>query len=143
MADKNIGQSRLDQEGIEYRSTRIPGKNKYVDTVNPYDENSDEARHHDDEFHPHGKGTGHSMGYAVRDVSAPKTRMNYSVVDSHSEAGGSYDVYGTKGVKGAFQGDAGREFAKKINEYGPENAYGKDSVTIDTSVHGQYVNHDD
>ena len=137
---ENSKQSRLDKEGIEYRSTRIPGKNKYVDEINPYDENSDDARHHDDEFHPHGKGTGKSMGYAVRDLTAPKTRFNYSNVDTRSEAGGSYDIYGAKGVEGAFQGDAGREFLKKINEYNPENAYGKDSVNIDTSVRGQYVN---
>ena len=140
MADKNIGQSRLDKEGIEYRSTRIPGKNKYVDTINPYDENSDDARHHDDDQHPHGKGTGRSMGYAIKDVTKPKTHFNYTNVDTRTEAGGSYDIYGTKGVEGAFQGDSGRNFVKKINEYNPENAYGKDSVTIDTSVHGQYVN---
>ena len=140
MADKNIGQSRLDREGIEYRSTRIPGKNKYMDVINPYDENSDDARHHDDDKHPHGKGTGRSMGYAIKDESAPKTHFNYTNVDTRSEAGGSYDIYGTKGVEGAFQGDAGRNFLKQINEYSPENAYGKDSVTIDTSVRGQYVN---
>ena len=140
MADKNIGQSRLDREGIEYRSTRIPGKNKYMDVINPYDENSDDARHHDDENHPHGKGTGRAMGYAIKDESAPKTHFNYANVDTRSEAGGSYDIYGTKGVEGAFQGDAGRNFLKQINEYSPENAYGKDSVTIDTSVRGQYVN---
>lgn len=140
MADKNIGQSRLDREGIEYRSTRIPGKNKYMDVINPYDENSDDARHHDDDKHPHGKGTGRAMGYAIKDESAPKTHFNYTNVDTRSEAGGSYDIYGTKGVEGAFQGDAGRNFLKQINEYSPENAYGKDSVTIDTSVRGQYVN---
>lgn len=140
MAEKKIGQSKLDREGIEYRSTRIPGKNKYIDSVNPYDENSDEARHHDDENHPHGKGTGRSMGYAIKDENAPKTLFNYSNVDTRSNAGGSYDIYGTKGVEGAFQGDAGREFLKSINDYNPENEYGKDSVTIDTSVKGQYVN---
>lgn len=137
---ENTKQSRLDKEGIEYRGTRIPGKNKYVDTINPYDENSDEARHHDDAFHPHGKGTGKSMGYAIRDLNAPKTAFNYNNVDTRSEAGGSYDIYGAKGVEGAFQGDAGRNFVKRINFYSPENAYGKDSVVIDTSVNGQYVN---
>lgn len=140
MADKNIGQSRLDREGIEYRSTRIPGKNKYIDVVNPYNEDSEDARHHDDDKHPHGKGTGRAMGYAIKNEAAPKTFFDYSTVDTRSEAGGSYDIYGAKGVEGAFQGDAGRNFAKKINEYSPENAYGKDSVTIDTSVRGQYVN---
>lgn len=139
---ENSKQSRLDKEGIEYRSTRIPGKNKYVDNVNPYDENSDDARHHDDDQHPWGKGTGKSMGYAVRDLTKPKDHINYSNVDTRSEAGGSYDIYGAKGVKGAFQGDAGREFLKRINIYGPENEYGKDSVVIDESVRGQYVNID-
>jgi hypothetical protein len=136
-------QSRLDKEGIEYRSTRIPGKNKYIDEINPYDENSDDARHHDDPNHPWGKGTGKSMGYAVRDLTKPKTHFNYSNVDTRTEAGGSYDIYGTKGVEGAFQGDAGRDYAKKLNIYSPENAYGKDSVNIDESVRGQYVNIDD
>ena len=80
------------------------------------------------------------MGYAIRDLSKPKTHINYSNVDTRSEAGGSYDIYGAKGVEGAFQGEAGRESLKKINIYNPENAYGKDSVNIDTSVRGQYVN---
>ena len=80
------------------------------------------------------------MGYAVRDLNAPKTAFNYSNVDTRTEAGGSYDIYGAKGVEGAFQGDAGREFVKRINFYNPENSYGKDSVVIDTSVNGQYVN---
>lgn len=136
-------QSRLDKEGIEYRSTRIPGKNKYIDEINPYDENNDSARHHDDENHPWGKGTGKSMGYAVRDLTKPKTHINYSNVDTRTEAGGSYDIYGTVGVENAFQGDSGRNFAKRINFYSPENEYGKDSVNIDESLRGQYVNIDD
>ena len=137
---ENTKQSRLDKEGIEYRSVRIPGKNKYIDEVNPYDGNNDSAMHHDDDAHPHGKGTGKEMTYAIRDTSKPKTHFNYSNVDTRTEAGGSYDIYGAKGVAGAFQGDAGRNFLKRINFYSPENEYGLDSVDIDTSVKGQYVN---
>lgn len=143
MAEVQDKQSRLDKEGIEYRSTRIPGKNKYIDEINPYDKDNDSARHHDDDAHPWGKGTGKSMDYVKRNLSAPKTRMDYSAVDSRSEAGGSYDIYGTEGVEGAFQGKSGRNYLKEINFYSPDKEYGKDSVNIDTSVHGQYVNIDD
>ena len=137
---ENSKQSRLDKEGIEYRATRIPGKNKYMDEINSYDKDNDSARHHDDANHPHGKGTGRDLQMTVRDLTAPKTAFNYTNVDTRTEAGGSYDIYGVKGVEGAFQGDSGREFLKRINFYNPENSYGRDSVVIDTSVRGQYVN---
>lgn len=108
--------------------------------TNPYDENNDSALHHNDDKHPHGKGTGKSMGYVKRDVNAPKTKFDYSAVDSRSEAGGSYDIYGTQDVEGAFKGESGRNFLKRINEFSPENEYGPNSVNIDTSVRGQYIN---
>ena len=133
-----LKQSRLDYEGINYRANEIPGKNRYEDEVNPYDENHEDARYHGDEKHPWGKGTGRSMGYAIRNLNAPKTEINYKNFDTIN-AGGSYDIYGTKGVDMAFQGDSGRNFLEKINEYNPQNAYGKNSVDIDTSVRGQYT----
>lgn len=142
MADIDNKQSRLDREGIEYRSTRVVGKNKYVDVVNPYDGDNEDARHHDDDSHPHGKGTGKSMGYIVRSDAKGKDFIDHSNVDTRSEAGGSYDIYGTEGVEAAFQGKSGRNYLKSINTYNPERAYGKDSVDIDTSVKGQYVNVD-
>ena len=131
-------QSRLDIEGIEYRSTKIPGKNRYADEINPYDENNKDARQQ--EGSPWGKGTGKSMGYEIRDLTAPKTHINHSTIITSDEAGGMYDIYGTKGVEKAFQGDSGREWAKPINFYSNRNEYGQDSVNIDTSVRGQYVN---
>ena len=44
-----------------------------------------------------------------------------------------------KGVKGAFQGDAGREWGKTINIYSKgDKEYGPNSVAVDTSVKGQF-----
>ena len=139
MAIDEAKQSRLDKEGREYRKDRIPGKNKFIEEINEYDGDNDEALSHDDENHPWGKGTGKSMGYAVRNLSAPKTQINYSNVDTKN-GGGSYDKFGTKGVDKAFQGDSGRNYLQKLNIYGPDKAYGKESVDIDTSVKGQFVN---
>jgi len=139
MAIEERKQSRLDKEGRNYRNEQIPGKNKYADEINVYDGDNDSALSHDDENHPHGKGTGKSMGYAIRNLDAPKTQINYSNVDTKN-GGGSYDIYGTKGVSKAYQGDSGRKYLQRINIYNPDNAYGKDSVDVDTSVRGQFVN---
>ena len=139
MAIAKVKRNRLAEEGIDYRENNIPGKNKYLTEINEYDGNNEDALSHDDQEHPHGKGTGKAMGYAIRNIDAPKTQFNYSNVDTRN-GGGSYDKYGTKGVEKAFQGDSGREFLKKINEYSPENEYGKDSVDVDTRVKGQFIN---
>ena len=130
-------QSRLDFEGQEYRKNEIPGKNRYESVTNPYDGDHEDAMAHDDQ--PFGKGTGKSMTYAIRDLSAPKSKINYSTIDTGEGAGGMYDKFGTKGVEKAFQGDAGREWAKTINIYGKDSAYGKDSVDVDTTVRGQFI----
>ena len=131
--------SRLDVEGRNWRETIMPGKNRYEDEVNPYGLNSEDAKTHNNDKHPWGKGTGKSMTYAVRNLKAPKTQINYSTVDTHSSAGGSFDIYGTKGVDMAYQGDSGRKYLERINEYKPESEYGKNSVDIDTSVRGQFT----
>lgn len=145
MAIDNAKQSRLDKEGIEYRKDRIPGKNKFINELNEYDGDNDEALSHDDENHPWGKGTGKSMGFAIK---KPITNglpgyqnhdYNRSNVNT-KDGGGSYDKFGTKGVDKAFQGDAGRNYLQKLNTYGPEAEYGKESVDIDTAVKGQFVN---
>ena len=130
-------QSRLDFEGVEYRANRIPGKNRYEIETNPYDENNEDAKAHDDS--PWGKGTGKDMTFAVRDLTAPKSKMNYSTLDTSEEAGGMYDKYGAKGVNKAFQGDAGREWAKTINIYSKNEEYGPNSVDVDTTVKGQFI----
>lgn len=130
-------QSRLDVEGIRYRKEEIPGKNRYEDEINVYDKDNKDAQ--SQEGSPWGKGTGQDMTYAVRDLNAPKTQINYKNLNTTEEAGGMYDKYGTKGVDKAFQGDSGREWAKTINEYSTRNSYGKDSVDIDLTVRGQFV----
>ena len=140
MAVAKITDNRLEKEGKNYRAERIPGKNKYLEEVNKYDADNEDAKHHDDDQHPWGKGTGKSMGYAIRNLSASKTDIDYSNVDTTTEAGGSYDIYGTKGVDKAYQGDSGRKYLQRINIYGPENQYRKDSVDIDETVRGQYIN---
>lgn len=139
MATAKVTKNRLAEEGVEYREKNIPGKNRYSQEINEYSGENEDALSHDDEQHPWGKGTGKSMGYAVRNLSAPKTQMNYSNVDTRN-GGGSYDKFGTKGIDKAFQGDSGRQFLQKLNEYSHENEYGKNSVDIDTKVKGQFVN---
>jgi len=139
MAIDKAKQSRLDSEGRDYRDSKIHGKNRYIDELNEYDGDNEDALSHDDENHPWGKGTGKSLGYAVRNLSAPKTQMSYSNVDTRN-GGGSYDKFGTKGVDKAFQGDSGREYLKKLNIYSSDNAYGKESVDVDSSVKGQFIN---
>ena len=139
MAIAKITKNRLAEEGVDYRENKIPGKNKYSQEISEYDSEHEDAKTHDDENHPWGKGTGKSMGYAVRNLSAPKTQMNYSTVDTR-HGGGSYDKFGTKGVDKAFQGDSGRNYLQNLNEYSPENEYGKNSVDIDTRVKGQFIN---
>ena len=136
MAEK----SRLDLEGIRYRKEEIPGKNRYADEINPYDENNEDVlAKNSTAKNGLGKGTGQAMGYAVRNLEAPKTQMNYSVLNTTEEAGGYYDKFGTKGIDHAYQGDAGREWAKAINTYSSNKSYGKDSVEIDLNERGQYV----
>ena len=139
MAVKKIENNRLEQEGKDYRANSIPGKNRYSEAINEYDGDSQDALSHDDEKHPWGKGTGKSLGYAVRNLSAPKTQISYSNVDTKN-GGGSYDKFGTKGVDKAFQGDSGREYLKKLNIYSSDSSYGKDSVDIDGKIKGQYIN---
>lgn len=132
-------EKRLENEGKDYRANNIPGKNKYLSELNEYDGDHDDALSHDDAEHPWGKGTGKSMGYAKRNLSAPKTQINYSNVDTKN-GGGSYDKFGTKGVDKAFQGDSGREYLKRLNIYSADGEYGKESVDIDGKIKGQYTN---
>lgn len=140
MAVKKNEVNRLENEGKIYRKESIPGKNKYSNELNAYDGDHEDAKTHDDAQHPWGKGTGNSMGYAIRNLSAPKTQIDYSNVNT-KDGGGSYDKFGTKGVPKAFQGDSGRNFLEKINIYGPGKEYGKDSVNIDEKIKGQYINY--
>ena len=140
MAVKKNDVNRLENEGKDYRKNSIPGKNRYSVELSEYDESHEDAKSHDDAEHPWGKGTGKALGYAVRNLSAPKTQIDYSNVDTKN-GGGSYDKFGTKGVSKAFQGDSGRNFLEKINIYGPDKAYGKESVNIDEKIKGQYINY--
>lgn len=145
MAVKKIENNRLESEGKEYRSKSIPGKNRYADEINPYDGDNQDALHHDDDKHPWGKGTGKSMGYAIK-KDTPKGIFGYQNHDYEygnvdtKNGGGSYDIYGTEGVDKAYQGKSGRNYLQQINIYGPEKEYGKDSVDIDNTIRGQFVN---
>lgn len=131
--------NRLTNEALDYRAEKL-GRNKYQNEINEYDANHEDALAHDDDNHPLGKGTGNSLSYTPRDISAPKSEINYKNINTRDmKAGGSYDKNGTKGVEGAFQGDAGRNYMSKINIYSPDNAYGLDSVDIDTTVRGQFI----
>lgn len=122
--------SRLDDEAIQYRKERIETTDGYKAIVNEYSSEHEDARTHDDETHPYGKGTGKSVMAAVRDLTAPKTQINYKNIDT-SDGGGSYDKFGRNGL-------GGRERLLLINEYKKDNMYTKDSVDIDTTVRGQF-----
>lgn len=123
-------QSRLDNEAILYRKEKIETVDGYKSVVNEYNAEHENAKTHNDEEHPHGKGTGTSTMAAVRDLSAPKTQISYKNIDTKN-GGGSYDKFGRNGVGGRYAGEL-------INIYNKENQYTKDSVDIDTSVRGQF-----
>lgn len=128
--------SRLDVEAKNYRSERVEGEKGgniyYNETEHEYSAEHDHAIHHDDENHPWGKGTNSPMTYAVRDLTAPKTKMNYRTVDTEN-GGGSYDIYGRTGV------GLGRNEMLSKNIYTKEYSYGQESVGVDESIRGQFV----
>lgn len=86
-----------------------------------------------------GKGTiGSSNAYVVPNRKGSKTSMAYTI--DTTAGGGHYDINGTKGVDKAFQGDSGRKYLSGINLYGPNAAYGLNSVDTEANVRdGQFV----
>jgi len=92
----------------------------------------------------YGKGTQTSMGV----LGIPSTKLDYKnkqygKTTETTKGGGDYDINGTQGIEGAFQGDAGRKYlteTSNLNLYSPLNEYGEGSV--DTTINreqGQYI----
>ena len=90
-----------------------------------------------------GKGTGESLSHLnipeKKGTHATATMMGITV-NTTDKAGGLYDVEGTQGVQGAFQGDAGRKYLLYggMNLYNPENEYGQESVDTSSNIPGQF-----
>lgn len=91
---------------------------------------------------PLGKGTGVEMDFSVPGSTESRAISTKNLITTESPnqtVGGYYDIYGTEGVTGAFQGKSGRKWANTLNLYSVENEYSADSV--DTSANlmeGQY-----
>lgn len=135
-------QSAVEIEGKDYREGLLSKYNFYQKgEETEYSTEHEDAKSHNDENHPWGKGTPDFIGeaYTVPDHSRSKTEIKeYSlhtqdnIEDGETTAGGSYDKYGRNG-KG------GREYLKRINIYNKNNEYGVDSVDITISEdEGQY-----
>lgn len=138
MANINT-QSRLEEVALKERKELLLKTNlkSSYSKESPYSENHKDAISDGDAL---GKGTrngGHS--YNIPDRNKPTTLIDYSTFDT-TDGGGKYDIEGTDGVQGAFQGPSGRNFAKRINLYSAENSYGPNSVDTSANVmDGQYV----
>lgn len=121
-------QSCLEITGITERNNEII-RNDYTRT-NQYSETHSDALSNGD---PQGKGSGNGgHGHYLPNRSLPKTMMNYSNLDTHSEnIGGSYDI-GADGT--SYNGrNGGRTFLKTISLYNAENAYNSGNNIIDTT----------
>ena len=134
-------QSNLERIGIDERMDEF-AKSPYT-----YSEQNQYSKDHPDALgtdeNEKGKGTDVPLG--VLDIPTKKLRYDdpqtNGITVNTNAGGGKYDVEGTKGVQGAFQGDAGRNYligTSKLNPYSPANEYGKDSVDTNNNIVGQY-----
>lgn len=122
--------SNLEKKGSERRNVELL-RNDY-ERNNEYSSEHEDALTHDDETHPFGKGTGEGgHKYSIPNANLSPYMMDYSNFNTQ-DGGGSYDKYGRNGI-------GGRRKLQSINLYGPDNEYGKDSVSISSDIIGQYV----
>lgn len=130
---KNNNQSRLEQEGIQIRKETII-KNEFNGKNNVYDEQSEKAKSHNDELHPHGKGTGHGgHTHLVPNKNTSKTSIDRSQIDTEN-GGGSYDIFGR-------ENSGGRNRSKMINLYNSGYQYNEDSIDTSKNIEdGQWSN---
>lgn len=120
----------LEQGGIERRKIEEI-RNDYTEK-NIYSYENEDAKTHNDEQHPLGKGTGEGgHTYSLPDHSASPKIISYKNFNTFN-GGGSYDKFGRNGV-------GGRNKLQMINIYGPENEYSKDKISIGQDIVGQYV----
>lgn len=133
MALNNKKQSNLEQKAINERNNELSRSN-YTKKHNEYSESHENALSNPDDDKKYlGKGTGSGgFQHSVPNYDLPSTLMS-SNIDTHTEAGGAYDIHGKNGV-------GGRNFLKKINIYNIDNAYGSNSVDTSENIEdGQYV----
>ena len=132
-------QSNLERIGIDERTQEFIRSPYKYDENNPYNASHPDALADGDEK---GKGTAQPMGHltipTVKGTHATATVMGRTT--DTNNGGGKYDTDGTKGVPGAFQGDAGRNYLMggTINPYNKQNEYGPQSVDTSKPVPGQY-----
>lgn len=130
----NTKQSELERIGIDRRDNHELVRNDYRKN-NKYDEEHKYAQSRPDSTdHPErGKGTNESDFTPFR----PHEKTGIVNQIDTTNGGGAYDVYGRNG-SGVQVGYSGRNYLKTINLYNENNAYGKDSVEIDTMIDGQF-----
>lgn len=125
-------QSRLEKFGIDERNTEVI-KNDY-NRENQYSSEHEDAKSDPTKKDkPLGKGTNHGgHTFLIPDGTKGKDQYDYSAFDVFN-GGGSYDIYGYNGV-------GGRQYLSTISLYGPDNAYGVNSVdTTQNQMDGQYI----
>lgn len=125
-------QSRLEQDAISARK-ELTLKNDFKKGAEEYSAQNEKAITHDDEKHPHGKGTNHGgHTHMVPDAKKSKTAIDYSQIDT-ANGGGSFDKFGRNNV-------GGRNRMQMINIYGPDRQYGIDSIDTGKNIEeGQFV----
>lgn len=119
-------QSRLEKEGIQAREeTVVLNFYQKGDNTTEYGTDHEDAKTHNDDSHPWGKGDPTFVGesFVVPDETKSKTEIKAQL--NTLTGGGSYDINGRMGI-------GGRKYLNNINIYGPSNEYGTDSV--DTSI---------
>lgn len=132
-------QSNLERIGIDERALELSRSTTGYDESTPYNASHPNAIADGDEK---GKGTGVSMGH----LSIPTTKGTHATstvmgrTTDTTNGGGKYDIDGTKGVTGAFQGDAGRNYllGGGINPYNKLNEYGPNAIDTSKAIPGQY-----
>ena len=125
-------QSRLEQEALNSRKEALL-KNDFVKGSDEYSIDSEDAKTHEDEKHPHGKGTSHGgHTHTVPNAKKSKVAIDRSQIDTEN-GGGSYDKFGRNNMSGRYR-------LQSINIYGPENEYGVNSIDTSKNIEdGQFV----
>ena len=124
-------QSRLESEALLARHEAMT-KMDFQKGTNEYSSEHEDAKTHNDELHPWGKGTdGNGPVYVLPNANASKTQYKKGI--DTTDGGGSYDKFGRNGI-------GGRQYLSTINIYNSTNAYGPNSVdTTENMSEGQYI----
>jgi hypothetical protein len=135
-------QSNLENIAIQERTEELIHSSFDYNEENQYNASHKDALADGDKK---GKGTGDSLSAlsipGTKGTHATSTKMGIAV-NTDTSAGNLYDTDGTKGVQGAFQGDAGRKYlmSGSLNLYTPNNEYGVNSIDTSANVAaGQYT----